>query len=147
MRSRTASGSNAETRPAYVTSQRATMRRTPRNLLSVSDRSSSAAFDARAADDRLVPVVEPHPGLAVAVVVRRPDEQRRVAASDAHPLASLRLATAPNADEWVLPALAPDRRLVRVAGQDAHRVGQVEQNVHHGAAHGLDVSAADGLAE
>src|SRR5437868_8162671 len=38
MRSRTASGSTAETRPEYVTSQRATMRRTARNLLSVSDR-------------------------------------------------------------------------------------------------------------
>src|SRR2546421_141554 len=47
MRSRTASGSTAETRPAYVTSQRATMRRTPRNLLSGSDRAPSTAFDAR----------------------------------------------------------------------------------------------------
>src|SRR5262249_4937393 len=97
MSRRTASGSTAETRPEYVTWQRATMRRTPGNLLSVSDRSVSGAFDARAADDGVAPVVEAHPRLAVPVVVGRPDDQRRIAPPDAHALGSFRLGSTPDA--------------------------------------------------
>src|SRR5213079_2678491 len=121
MRSRTASGSTAETRPEYLTSQRATMRRTPRNLLSLSDRLFSAgAFDARAADGGFFAVVE----------VGRPDEERRVAPADPHSLAPLVLRATPDADERILPALAADRGFVRVARQDTHRVGQLEQDLH-----------------
>jgi peptidoglycan/xylan/chitin deacetylase (PgdA/CDA1 family) len=43
---------------------------------------TSAARDARAADDRGGAVGEANPGLALAVVVGRPDDQRRLAAAD-----------------------------------------------------------------
>src|SRR4030095_3215505 len=85
----------------------------------------------QAADDRLVAVVETHPRLAVSVVVRRPDEERRVATAYAHPLAAFLLRAAPDAHERVLAALTPDRRLVRVPREDARRVGQLEEHLHH----------------
>ena len=44
---------------------------------------STSALDPRAADDRVRAVVVAHPRLALAVVVGRPDDQRRVAAADA----------------------------------------------------------------
>src|SRR6266566_6360527 len=109
--------------------------------------SRSAAVDVRAADDRLRTVVEAHPGLPLAVVVGRPDEKRRVTPSNPHALASLLLPAAPDPYERILPPLAPDRRLVGMAGQDACRVGQLEENVHHRAPHGSHVTAADGVAE
>src|SRR4051794_19376710 len=61
----------------------------------------SAAFDAGAADGGLAPVLVAHPGLAFAVVVGRPDDQRRVAAADTHRLGSLLLRAAPDTDERV----------------------------------------------
>src|SRR6266581_3981528 len=46
---------------------------------------------ARAADDRVATVVEPDPSLAAAVVVGRPDDQRRLPAADANALGAFRL--------------------------------------------------------
>src|SRR5262249_11894147 len=115
--------------------------------MSLSDTAGSAASDARAADDCLVAVVEAHPPLAVAVVVGRPADERRVATSDAHALAAFFLRSAPDADERILPALAADRRLFGVAREDAHGVGQLEENLHHRASHSLHVAASDGVAE
>src|SRR5919204_3974393 len=76
-------------------------------------------LDARAADDRVPAVVEAHPDLALAVVVGRPDDERRVATADAAALRPLRLDPAPDAHERVLLPLAADRRLLGVAGEDA----------------------------
>ena len=95
---------------------------------------ASLALHPRAADDRVAAVVEPDPGLAVAVVVGRPDDQGRVLAADPHALRALGLGAAPDADERVLLPLAPDRRLVGVAGKDAHLGRQLHQHVHHRAA-------------
>src|SRR6202007_2543154 len=84
----------------------------------------SAALDVGAADDRLISAVEPPPGLALAVVVGRPDEQRRLAPSYAHVLGAFALLAAPDPDERIRAALAPDRRLDRVAGQHAGGIRQ-----------------------
>src|SRR5205085_4430520 len=80
---------------------------------------TALADDAGAADDRVFAVREPDPGLALAVVVGAPDDERRVAAADLHSLGSLRSGAAPDAYERVLVPLAADRRLVGVPGQDA----------------------------
>src|SRR5204862_2097601 len=77
------------------------------------------ALHARTADDRVTTVGEPHPGLALAVVVRRPDDERRVVAADAHPLRALRLDAAPDPDERVLLPPAPHRRLAAVPPEPA----------------------------
>src|SRR3954453_8724556 len=124
------------------------MRGTRRNLLAVSDRSfSGSAFESAPAGGRLFAVVEAHPRLAVAVVVGRPDEECRVAPSDPNSLVSLRLGATPDADEGILPALAPDRRLVGVPRQDARAVRQLEEDLHHRPPYGRHVPAPHRVAE
>ena len=147
MRSRTATGSTAETRPEYLTSQRATMRRTPRNLLSVSDRSQPLRSTREPPTIASVAVVEADPGLALAVVVGRPDEERRVAATDrtrSVPSGSAPLQTRTNgfvsrSRPIVVSSVWPGRTRVVV--------GQREENVHHRPPHRSHVATADSVAE
>src|SRR5947209_1196665 len=103
---------------------------------------TSTALDARAADDGVGAVVEADPGLALAVVVGRPHDQRRRAASNLDLLRALRLAPVPDAHEGIVLALAADRGLVGMPGQDAHLVGQRHEAVHHGGAYQPEVTAA-----
>jgi phage shock protein A len=107
----------------------------------------SAALHARAADDRVAPVVEAHPGLAAAVIVRRPDDQGRVLAGDTHALRSLRLDTPPDSDERVLLPLTADRRLVGVAREDSGLRWQLHQDVHYRLPHLFEVPAPDRILE
>src|SRR5919204_5972066 len=101
-------------------------------------------FHARAADNRVAAVVgEPHPRLALAVVVGRPDDERRVAAADAAALRPLRLGPAPYTYERVLLPLAADRRLVGVAREDARLRRWLHQDVPYRAAELAEVAAAD----
>src|SRR5205823_2111694 len=93
----------------------------------------STAFNPRAADDRVAAVGEADPRLALAVVVRRPDDEGRVLAADPDALGALGIQAAPDPDERVVLPLAADRRLVRVPGQDARVVGKLHEHVHHGA--------------
>src|SRR5438067_4061452 len=101
---------------------------------------SRLPLDARASDDGVGAVVEPHPGLALAVVVRRPREQRRIAPGDAYALGSFRVGAAPCAHEWIALALTADRRLVGVARQHAHVVRQRHVDVHHRRAHLIGIA-------
>src|SRR5215210_4784681 len=116
-------------------------------------------LDARAAHDRLPPVVEADERLALAVVVRRPDEQRGRPAGDANLVARSLGGAEPVADERVLVALTSDRRLVGVPGEDARlRRQPADEDVDDRvpdearvsvAAHGVpeeDVAREDGLA-
>src|SRR6185437_8237269 len=70
-----------------------------------------------AANDGILAVVEPDPGLALAVVVRAPDDQGRRPAAHRDLFGPLRLHAAPDADERVRVPLTADRRLVGVAGE------------------------------
>ena len=94
-----------------------------------------------------VPSSKRTPGLALAVVVGRPDDERGVAAGDTDAFRALQLDAAPHAHERVVLALAADGRLVRLAGQDARLVRQRHEDVHHRRAHLLEVAAADGVLE
>src|SRR6188474_1765754 len=88
----------------------------------------SAAFDLRAADDRLDAVVaEDDPGLVAAVVVGRPELQRRRPAPDRDLLVAGLLLAAPNSHERVALALRPDRRRLAMAGMDDGLRRQLEQ--------------------
>src|SRR5919201_5053992 len=113
-----------------------------------SDRPTLAPLplDARAPHDRLAAVGEANERLALAVVIRRPDDECRLLAADATPPASF-LEAAPVADERVVLPLALERGLVRVAREHAQLVRQPEQHVHHRAAHLLVVAAADRVPE
>src|SRR5439155_17984156 len=82
----------------------------------------SAPGDAGAAHDGVLAVVEADPGLALAVIVGRPDDERRLAAADRYALGALRSRATPDAHERVLLALAADCRLVGMARQDARLV-------------------------
>ena len=81
------------------------------------------ALDPRAADDPLGAVGEADERLALAVVVRRPDDERRVVTCDPDGLVDRGRGAEPVAQERVLLALAPDRRLLGVAGEHARLVG------------------------
>src|SRR4051812_7405682 len=104
---------------------------------------SAIALDRRAADDRVLAVLVAHPGLALAVVVGAPDDERRRAAADLHGVRALGLDAAPDANERVVLPLAPDRRDVAVAGQDAPVVRHRHVHVHHRALHLFEVATAD----
>src|SRR5205085_4270319 len=107
-----------------------TRRRTGRKAHPESSAANPLALDARAADDDVAAVGEPHPRLAAAVVVGRPDDQRRLLPADATALGPLRLDASPHADERILLPLARKRRLVRVAGKHTPLVRQRQQHVH-----------------
>src|SRR6185312_4358760 len=108
-----------------------------------------AALDVRAADDRVAASGEADPGLALAVVIRRPDDENCFLAADANGLCPFGLDAAPDPDERVLLPLAPDRRLLRVAREHARVGRQLHQDVHHRAADGVVVvaRAADSVLE
>src|SRR6266566_7622853 len=108
---------------------------------------SAIALDGRAADDRVLAVLVAHPGLALAVVVGAPDDERRRAAADRHTFRAFGLDAAPDPHEGVVLPLAPDRRDVAVARQHAPVVRHLHVHVHHGALHLLEVATADGVLE
>src|ERR687895_2608069 len=77
------------------------------------------ARDLAARHDVVAPVGPAHPGLVAAVVVRRPEHQRRVLVPHLARLAALLVEPAPEADERVLLPLLADRRGVGVTGVHA----------------------------
>src|SRR5689334_14434084 len=112
-----------------------------------SDDLSSAALDAGAADDRLAAVAEAHERLAVAVVVRRPDDELGLLALHANGLAERGGDAAPVGDERVVLPLASDRRLVGVPGEYPDLGREGHEAVHDRALDDVGRSAADGVLE
>src|SRR3954451_12357655 len=68
-------------------------------------RTTPSATDLRAAHDRVLAVREADPGLVRAVVVGRPEDERRGLAADGALLVALGVATGPDAEERVVLAL------------------------------------------
>src|SRR3954453_18542283 len=91
-----------------------------------------AAFDdLGAADDRLFAgVPEDDPGLVAAVVVGRPELQRRRAAPDGDLLLAGRVEAAPDPHEGVALTLLADRRRLPVAGVHLGLRRQLQQPHH-----------------
>src|SRR6188472_3955225 len=101
----------------------------------------SGALHLRAADDRLRAIVaKDDPGLVAAVVVGRPELQRRRAAPDRDLLPVGLLLAAPDLYEGVAVPLLADRGRLTVAGVDGGLRRQLKQPHHRG----LEVGEAAG---